>query len=254
MEKKVYINGLKINYKIAGEGPVILILHGWGGSSDSWSQIQKILAGQGYKVICPDFPGFGKSQTPFKPWNLTDYVNWLIDFVDFLNLDKFFIISHSFGGRVAVKLAAKHPDKIEKLILCSPAGIKMNPNLTARITLYLSAAGDVVFSKKPLSILKGSMRGWLYFLLRRTDYVKANSVMRETMKKILEEDLLLHLSKIKIKTLIIWGKKDKIVPLKYGYIFKENIKNSQLEILPGMSHGLHLENPEKLLEIITKFL
>ncbi len=63
-EKELLINNLRANYKIAGQGPAILILHGWGGSSDSWLKVQEILANQGYRVVGPDFAGFGKSKSP----------------------------------------------------------------------------------------------------------------------------------------------------------------------------------------------
>jgi len=254
MEKEVYINKLKTNYKVAGKGQPVLILHGWGGSSDSWTQIQKILAAQGYKVICPDFPGFGKSESPPKAWKVADYAKWLLDFVRFLKLNKFSLIAHSFGARVAIKFAKNHPKKITKLILCASAGIKPKPDLETKIIFRITKAGNIIFTKKPLRGLKNGARNLFYIFVRNKDYSKTKGVMRETIKKILEEDLLPDLSQIRIKTLIIWGKKDKMIPVKYAYIFKENIKNSQLEILAKTGHSPHLENPEKLLEIITKFL
>ena len=78
--------------------------------------------------------------------------------------------------------------------------------------------------------------------------------MKETIKNVLEEDLLPDLSKIKIKTLIIWGDKDRMVPVKYAHIFNENIKDSKLEILPKIGHSPHLEVPEKLSSLVTQFI
>lgn len=253
-QKEIYINKLRTNYKVIGKGKPIVILHGWGGSSDSWKRVAKILCLKGYKVISPDLPGFGKSITPLKIWDLNDYSNWLEDFLGSLRLKKISIISHSFGGRIAVKFAAKHSAQIEKLILCSPAGIKIKPNFSAQTALYANAVGGVILNKKVFNLFKGSVKGWSYFFLRNTDYVRANKAMREIMKKALAEDLTEKLSKIKAETLIIWGEKDKLIPLKYAYIFKGNIKNSKLKILPKTGHSPHLEDPEKLLEVILKFL
>ena len=123
-EKKILINGLKTNYKIAGLGPAILILHGWGGGSNSYIPVQKFLAGAGYKVIVPDLPGFGKSEPPLSAWGVSDYVEWVNEFVNNQGLEKFFLLAHSFGGRVAIKFAVKHPEKILNLILYEAAGIK----------------------------------------------------------------------------------------------------------------------------------
>ena len=77
-EKKAVINGLNINYKVLGGGKPLLILHGWTISgSESWNQVQEILSQKGYKVICPDLPGFGKSQAPPYAWSLDDYCDFI---------------------------------------------------------------------------------------------------------------------------------------------------------------------------------
>ncbi len=253
-EEKLLINNLEANYKIAGEGPAILILHGWGGSSDSWLGVQEILASQGYKVICPDFPGFGKSITPPEPWNVDDYVNWLSGFIKALQLEDFVLMAHSFGGRVAVKFVNKYPEKIKKLILCDSAGVKAKPGLKTIIIYWLAKIGNAIFTPKILARFRDSIRNLFYVFLRHKDYVKANGTMKETIKKVLEEDLLPDLPKIKTKTLIVWGGADRMVPVKYAYIFKEKIENSELEILPKIGHSPHLEVPELLAKTIIKFL
>jgi pimeloyl-ACP methyl ester carboxylesterase len=102
--------------------------------------------------------------------------------------------------------------------------------------------------------MKEWARNIFYFLLRNKDYVKANGVMRETIKKALNEDLLPDLPKIKVKTLIVWGKEDKLLPVQCAYVFKEKIAGSQLEIMPKVGHSPHLEAPEKLAQIIVSFL
>ncbi|MCD6528470.1 alpha/beta hydrolase [bacterium] len=253
-EKILLVNNQKVNYKIAGTGPVILILHGWGGSSDSWVRVQEILAQQGYKVISPDLPGFGKSEAPFEPWGVIDYANWLNKFVNFLNIKNFFILAHSFGGRVAVKFALNYPERLQGLILCNSAGIKPKPGLKTKIIFLLARIGNTVFSQKYLVKIKKRVTNLFYIFLRHQDYVKAKGVMKETIKKVLAEDLLPCLSQIKVKTLIIWGGADKMVPLKYAFVFKEKITNSELKLLPKVGHSPHLEVPEKLADIIIKFL
>lgn len=253
-EKQVLINNLKINYKIAGQGPAILILHGWGGSSDSWVEVQRVLSEKGYKVIAPDFSGFGKSITPPDPWGIKEYVEITLKFAERLGLDKFVLLGHSFGGRVAIRLAHRRPEKVEKLILCDSAGIKPRPGLKTTIIFILARVGNTILSPKYFARLKDSTRSIFYSFLRKRDYVKANGMMREIIKKVLDEDLLPDLVGIKNKTLIIWGEKDRMVPLKYAYIFKEKIGNSKLEIIPKIGHSPHLENPEKLSNIILKFL
>ena len=259
-EETIFINNLKVNYKMAGVGPAILVLHGWGGSSGSWLSVQEVLAKKGYRVIVLDFPGFGKSITPPSPWGINDYVEWLKKFIEGIRktceelVEPFFLIGHSFGGRIAIKFTTQYPEKIKSLILCDSAGIKPKPGLKTIIIFWLARIGNAIFTPKHLQRFKDSARNLFYIFLRNKDYVKANGTMKETIKKVLDEDLLEDLSKIKTKTLIVWGKADKMVPLKYAYIFKEKIANSELEILPKIGHSPHLEVPEKLAEIILKFI
>ena len=246
-EKTILINNSKINYKIAGSGPAILVLHGWGGSSSSWDKVQKILASKGYTVICPDLPGFGESDIPREAWDVSDYMDLVVKFVKSQELESFFVLGHSFGGRVAIKLAVRHPEKIKALILCGSAGIKPKLSLKTKIILKLTKIGKKIFSPKSW------IKKVFYFFLRNKDYVKAKGTMKETMKKVLAEDLLPYLSEIRTRTLIVWGEKDKMVPVEKAHIFKEKIAGSILEILPQAGHSPHLKSPEKLSEIIFNF-
>ena len=257
-EKQILIDELNINYKINGDKSAksrrVLILHGWGGSSDSWVDVQSELAKAGYYVLCPDLPGFGKSDTPKKAWSVTRYVNFVLDFTDTLNFKKFYIIGHSFGGRITIKMASEHQNRLKKIVLCDPAGIKMKLDFKTEIIRLLAEIGNSIFDLRYLRVFKDAVRSIFYFFLRRKDYVKAEHIMRETMKIVLEEDLSLYLPKITNRTLIIWGEIDKIVPLKIAYIFKNKISSSELKILPKIGHSPNLEIPKELSKIIIKFL
>lgn len=253
-EEKVLIDNLEINYKIAGSGPAVLVLHGWGGSSDSWKKVVEVLSNSGFLVIIPDLPGFGKSRTPPKTWGVSEYAECIDNFAKSLNLEKFFLIAHSFGGRISIKFAASHQEKIEALILCASAGIKPKPGLKTKIIYWLSRIGNAVLTPQIFARLKDGLRNVLYIFLRHKDYVKAKGNMRDVIKKVLEEDLTNELSGIKIKTLLIWGENDRLVPVKYAGIFKEKIKDSELVILPKIGHSPHLEIPQELSRLIVNFL
>ena len=256
-EEKILINGLEANYKAIGEGEPLLILHGWGGSSTSWLKVQEILAKEGFRVICPDFPGFGKSKTPLKAWEVRDYVSFVNKLIKKTfddSAEPFFLLGHSFGGRVAIRFAVLNPKKIKRLILCDSAGIKQKWGLKEKIIFRLAKIGNAIFTPKILARFRDKARNLFYIFLRHRDYVKANGTMKETIKKVLDEDLLPDLSKIKTKTLIVWGEIDKMVPVKYAYVFNKHIKDSELVILSKIGHSPHLEVPQKLAETIIRFL
>lgn len=251
-EEKIFVNGIKTNYKIAGHGNPLIILHGWNGSSDSWEKVIQFLS-QNFLVICPDFPGFGKSQPPFFPWSLNDFVFWLKSFTELLRLESFFLLGHSFGGRVAIKFSIFFPEKIKKLILISSAGIKGKLDFKSKIIFQIAKIGNALFTPKILRRFKDGARNIFYLFLRNRDYAKAKGTMKETMKKVISEDLTKLLSEMKIETLLIWGERDKLVPPIYGKIFNEKIKNSKFILLSKIGHSPHLECPEKLAQIINQF-
>jgi len=253
-EKAILINNLEVNFKITGSGPVILVLHGWPSSSDSWVRAMKSLSRSGYQVVCPDLPGFGKSDTPTQPWSIANYMEWVLKFVNELKLDKFILLGHSFGGRVAVKFSAKYGNRLKCLILCDSAGIR--PKLDAKSTAISKVVqiGNIAFSPGFLVKVKDVLRNILYFFIKNRDYVKAKGVMKATMTKVIEEDLGSYLPNIKNKTLLIWGKKDTLVPIEYAYQFEDKIKGSKLEIIPGVGHSPHFRAYERLTEIIVMFL
>lgn len=253
-EETVKIDGLEINYKISGIGPVVLILHGWGGSSDSWLEVEDFLVRNNYFVVAPDLPGFGKSPPPPKAWGIQDYSDFVFEFAKKLNLNRFFLLGHSFGGRISIKFSGQHPEMLKGLILCDAAGIRIEPDIKTKTILAATRVGNVLFSHHLFSVIKERFRNVLYLVLRNKDYVKADGVMRETIKKALGENLLSELPKIKVRTLIIWGEADQLVPLKCAYVFNKKIDGSQIRVMPKIGHSPHLEAPEELSGIILSFI
>jgi pimeloyl-ACP methyl ester carboxylesterase len=254
IEKQISINGLNVNYKIAGEGFAFLILHGWGGSSDSWIEVQKILSAKDYKVINIDLPGFGKTPSPIIPWEIKDYNDFLLKFIDNLGLKQIILLGHSFGGRISIRFASLYPGRLKYLILCASAGVKLPYTFFQLIIYNFAKFGNFLLSPRFLRRFKDWIRNNFYMIIRQRDYRKVSRSMKETFKKIVADDLTADLSKIKTKTLILWGEKDKSVPIKAAYIIKEKVSDSTLEIIPMASHTPHLEFPEKLSEIILKYL
>jgi len=232
----------------------ILILHGWGSCAKNWSQVKELLENQGCKGYVPDLPGFGKNPPPEKAWSIGDYVEWVREFCEKQGLSQVFLVGHSFGGRIAVKFTIKYPEELRKLILCAPSGI--TPRRKTKIFLFsiLAKIGNAIFSLPLLKKIQPLVRKVIYFIIREHDYYLAPGIMKETLKKVVKEDLKPYLDQIKTSTLIIWGEKDTWLPVSDAYILKKEIKNSTLEIIPNVDHGINLEAPEILAEKILNFL
>lgn len=221
----------------------LLILHGWGSCSKNWQVVKKNLEEKGYQVYVPDLPGFGQSSLPKTAWSVDDYVDWLNQYCQKQNISQFFLIGSSFGGQIAVKYAIKFPAKIKKLCLLSPAVIRRK---TLKKEIFKRIAKP--FKKIPF------LRKIFYRFFIKSDYPSTQGKMRETYLKVIKEDLSSLLKKISVPTLIIWGEKDKITPLADAYFIKREIKNSQLEIISNVGHGIGKEAPEILVKKISEFI
>lgn len=260
-EKLIKIDSLSINYKQIGDGNIpIILLHGWGVDSDKYTTTtsQLFLQTTNYKlqpvIFVPDLPGFGKSDNPPKAWGVGDYAEWLKNYAMAINLSSFVLIGHSFGGRVAIKFAAKYPGKLKALILTGAAGIKHPPTLKQKIFYALAKTGKKFFSLPLLDYLRKSAQKLLYKAAQEKDYYQAEGVMKEIFKKVIAEDLAPYLDKIKTPTLLVWGAKDKSTPLEDGKLINKKINGSILKIIGSADHRLPYQNPQEFAKIVFEFI
>jgi pimeloyl-ACP methyl ester carboxylesterase len=253
-EKNINIDNLFINYRTIGNGPVFLLLHGWGHDSSHWERVAKIIAENGFKVIAPDLPGFGKSQTLNNPWTLENYKDFVLRFCQETEIKETILFGHSFGGRISILLASEKNDLIiSKLILCASAGLYTKQSPKFILINSISEFFANILEKIGLSELKDRLKN-IYIQLMNTDYQKANTIMRQTLLNIGKETLFHRVSHINTKTKIIWGKVDGITPLKSADYLKQNIKDSTLAVLEKGNHSPHIYMPEVLAKEIITFI
>lgn len=249
-EEKTVINGLAVNFKIGGEGKPLLILHGWGSRSDKWQRVGELLAKSQIKTIIPDLPGFGKSQKPSISWGLGDYCDFLENFVSQINLDNFYLLGHSFGGALAAKYSLKNSKKVKKLFLVGASCVREK---TVKQKIFNILAKFLkIFSFLPFFNL--FRKAFYKFIIKRSDYPYVEGVMKESYLKVIADNLSNDLSLIQLPTVIVWGKRDDVVPVKSAYLIKEKIKNSKLEIIENGDHDLEQKAPEILTDKILENL
>lgn len=226
----------------------ILILHGWGSCAKNWEPVKELLEKQGYKVFIPDLPGFGETPPPFEIWSIDDYAEWVKSYCEKNNLSQVFLLGHSFGGSLAVKFSIKYPEKIKKLFLIDCAGIRRKS-----IKRKVIKKTAIFFKKFDFLPFFNLFRKTFYKFIK-SDYLQTQGIMREIYLKIIQQDISKDFSKISISTVIIWGKKDNITPLKDAYYIKEQISEAKLEVLPDIFHNPHRENPKLLVKKILNYL
>lgn len=204
---------------------------------------------KGIKVFLPDLPGFGENSLLSRPWTIKDYVIWVKDFVEKNHLDRFFLLGHSFGGNIAVNYVLGFPEGVEKLILVSPALIRIKDK---KKEIFVKFAK--LFKKLSFLPFYSPLKKVFYRFFVKSDYPDTKGFLRETYLKIIKEDFSEKLFGISVPTILIWGEKDNITPFEHANFIKEKISGAELKILPGVGHVPRDEAPELLVEKILESL
>lgn len=253
-EHQTKVQGLTTFYREKGAGSALFILHGWGSSFKTWVNVQDQLAEYGLRVIAVDLPGFGKTDEPPSYWSLGDYTDFVRELAKQLNLEKFALLGHSFGGRIAIDYAARYSEDLQKLILVAAAGVVRHKETKIAVFRVFTKVGNKVFSVPGLRYFKNIISKIWYKFTGENDYHKASPRMKQIMSRVLDENLRPYLPRITVPTLILWGEKDIMTPLSDAKILNEEIQNSYLHIFEGEPHALQITIPEQLSSRIAKFL
>ena len=237
------IDGISVNYIDEGEGETVLLLHGWGANITLYQSIVDTLK-QGRRVLALDMPGFGKTPEPERPWCVDDYV---LKFILSFNLEKISVVVHSFGGRVFFKMNAKEnlPFTIERAVLIDSAGILPKKTVGQKVSLRCYKIGRAFMSTKVMHFLYPDAVEDMRRKRGSSDYNSATPLMRDTLVKVVNEDLepLIHL--VKCPTLLIWGDLDTATPIEDARRMEELIADAGLVVCEGAGHFTYAEQPVK---------
>lgn len=248
---KVIVQNLAIEYEDEGQGPVMLFLHGWQDNLHTFDSLAPFFT-SAQRVIRLDLPGFGKSQSLKGAWDLDNYVQFVSDFIQKLNIRVDALLGHSFGGRIAIKGAAARKFLPNKIILIGSAGLAKRRTLRNLVSLVLTKIGGLITYLPPLIFWRKQLRKRLYDFLG-SDYLEAGP-LKETFLKIISEDLSQGAKNLNIPTLLIWGENDAETPLKDGQKLSELIYGSELKVIAGAGHFVHREKPDQVVKFIKEFL
>lgn len=238
------------NYEEIGTGVArarhaspLLVLHGWGRSGAEWvSMARELSAWSGRKVYVLDLPGFGGSTLP-EVRDIFEYSELVDKFCEYMKIEKVVLIGHSLGGRVGIVLTSKSPALVEKLILIDPAGVK--PKSIKRMIFKAVA---IIFNWVPQGI-----RGKVSERVMDEDY-RNSPTLRDLYKAVVRDDLKYYLPKIKRKTWVIWGEKDKILPLSLSDSYKKLLPYPIVRVIWGAGHDPHLSHSLVLKRVIEEAL
>ncbi|MEX2345974.1 MAG: alpha/beta hydrolase [Balneolaceae bacterium] len=243
-----------------GKGKPLVILHGWGSSSDVMMPVARQL--QDIRTCCLiDFPGFGKSHEPPAAWGVDNYTDLVENFITKTFPDeKVDLLAHSYGARVTLKLLAKKSfaSRLDKVVITGGAGLKPK-----RKPVYFLKKYTAKILKMPFYLLPQPLRSKGLDRLRKTgiwkklgssDYQKLSGVMRETFVKSVNEYLDSLLQDIQHELLLIWGENDTATPLEQGRRMEKGLKNGVLIVAENAGHYAFLDQPAHFAAIIKAYL
>lgn len=249
----VNIDGLSINYTDTGSGTPVLLLHGWGSSNEVYRGIINTLSSR-CRLVAPDFPGCGGSDTMTEPWDLNRYCEFVLKFMKAVNLENPIMMGHSHGGRVTLYMTAKGMVTPEKIVLLDAAGLIPKKSLKQK---FRAKSFKVIKALLTLPVIKRFSGGLLDKARRHygsADYNAAPEVLRKTLVSLVNTDIRELLPNIKCPSLLIWGENDTATPLEDAKIIEKLIPDSGLCVIKGTGHFSFCEKPYEANAIINSFI
>lgn len=246
---KIVVDGISSHYQDIGKHTkVVLLLHGWGHSWETWAEYVAELSAK-YRVILPDLPGFGQSDSPQNGWSMSEYVDWLQKFLKQLAVEELHaVVGHSFGGKLAsfawLTQYKKHLLPCQRIFLLSASGIPSELSWKRRATRTILS---FIPHRVKRSSFTQSLRKKLYLgVLQEADYVTSTSFQEQTLRKILTQDIrhvALSPQKQTGTLKIAWGEDDDAVPIWMAYEFAKLHSESNVFVIPECGHLIHHSHP-----------
>jgi pimeloyl-ACP methyl ester carboxylesterase len=261
--RQVVLHGHRITYRMAGSGPVVVLIHGITSASDTWRELLPFLS-EGHTVIAPDLLGHGESAKPRGDYSLGAYAAGIRDLLLALGHERATVVGHSLGGGVAMQFAYQFPERCERLALISSGGLGPEVHLMLRaaslpgseIVLPLIASSGVLsagqavgsllvrLGLRPANDLAEIARGYSSLgdaRSRRAFLHTLRGVIDPLGQRVSARDRLYLAGEM--PSLLVWGERDPVIPVEHARDAHAAMPGSRLEILRGSGHFPHLDAP-----------
>ena len=259
----ITVNGIDLYYEESGKGYPLVLISGLGGNSASWLTVQNVLS-RHYRVIVFDNRGAGRSSSPDKAYSIIQMADDLAGLLEYLKIDKAHVLGHSMGGFTAQEFAFRHPEKINKLILCCTMDKLSKRNKVFFDCMYNSwkngLSRDIwfrelycwVFTQKFFEdeqVLEAAVKFALEY-----PYQQTLAGFKGQLEACIGFNSTERLKDIWHETLVLSGEDDILITPKESEILRAKISNSKTSIVSGAGHTPHVENREEFSKKILDFL
>jgi pimeloyl-ACP methyl ester carboxylesterase len=268
------IHGRRVSYRLAGRGPLLLLVHGIAGSSETWELPMRRLADR-FTVLAPDLPGHGRSDPPLGDYSLGATASMLRDLLLALGHGRATLVGHSLGGGVVMQAAYQFPELCERLVLESSGGLGTEVSSLLR-ALSMPGTGAVMRLGFPHRGLEWADRAagvltriglrpspsvreyWRSYRaladaeVRRSFLRTLRAVVGPRGQLVSATDRLYLTSEV--PSLIVWGRHDRIIPADHALAAHRAMPGSKLVLLPGLGHFPHAEDPDRFADVVSAFV
>ena len=261
--KIMMLHGDRVAYRDEGAGEVLLLIHGIGGSSNSWSGVIPLLAKK-YRVIAPDLLGHGESDKPRGDYSVGAFAVLLRDLLDALDIPQVTVIGHSLGGGIAMQFAHQHGQYCKRIVLISSGGFGGDVGRVLRVlslpgselVLPVIASRPAILASNALRALTGSSNS---FQARPSLSNRDNrQAFLRTLRAVVDfrGQAVSALNRVcmVLPAMIISGDQDRVIPVEHARAAHRTMPNSRLHIIPGVHHYPPTERPETVARLIDDFI
>jgi len=271
---EILLHGHRVFYRSAGNGPVVVLVHGITSTSATWGNLLPYLA-EHFTVIAPDLLGHGESAKPRGDYSLGAYASGIRDLLLALGHERATFVGHSLGGGVAMQLAYQFPEHCERLVLVDSGGLgrEITPLLRAASLPGSELVLPLLVDDRVLGIGRGVGRLLGRVGLRvhtdlgevlrghaslsdgdaRAAFLHTLRTIVDPMGQRVDASDRLYLAQA-IPFLIVWGERDPIIPVEHAYTAHRLVPGSRLEVFPDAGHFPHLDDPLRFLRLLIDFV
>jgi pimeloyl-ACP methyl ester carboxylesterase len=270
---EISLHGHRVNFSIAGQGPAVVLIHGVAGRAAQWDKTVQLLA-EHHTVVAPDLLGHGDSAKPRGDYSLGAHASGIRDLLVALKIERASIVGHSLGGGIAMQLAYQFPERCERLVLVSSGGLGGEVHALLRAATLPGSEFVLPLLAHPrvvdiASVIPRAL-GWLG-LRTRVDLeemargyqslsnAEARSAFIHTLRGVIDptgqrinaSDRLYLASKM--PSLIVWGCRDRIIPVEHAQPAHNAMPGSRLELFEEAGHFPHLDDPLRFTRTLEAF-
>jgi pimeloyl-ACP methyl ester carboxylesterase len=248
--EELSVNGKKVTYLTAGQGEPLLFFHGAGIFSGfdfalPWTE--------DFRVIIPHHPGWGDSEDDPTMTDLQDYVMHYLDFMDALGLEQVNLVGFSLGGWLAGKFAMQHPQRVKKLVLVAPAGIRDKQNPMRDVLAIPPEQVPALLASNFEKAVKPHLPTAPDMEFMAARYREGTTVSRLIWERPWDPALPRYLRRATMPTLIVWGDEDRLIPVQQAETWRKCLPNAEVQVFKGAGH-LVLDEDSAAVQAVADFL